>query len=71
MFETDVEHPKELSGIVTKYFFTSYYNKFAGETVNVKIKKWLVDKSDISGVINNSDLEKKIATLATKAELKA
>ena len=31
----------------------------------------LVDKSDISGFIDNSDLEKKIALLATKAELKA
>ena len=31
----------------------------------------LVDKSDISGFIDNSDLDKKIATLATKAELKS
>ena len=31
----------------------------------------LVDKSDISGFIDNSGLDKKIATLATKAELKS
>ena len=30
----------------------------------------LIKKSDISGFINNSDLNEKIKTLATKAELK-
>ena len=30
----------------------------------------LVDKSDISGFIDSSDLDKKIAKLATKVELK-
>ena len=33
-------------------------------------EKELVNKSDISGVINNSDLDEKIAILVTKAELK-
>ena len=32
--------------------------------------KSLVDKSAISEFINNSDLDRKLATLATKAELK-
>ena len=42
------------------------------EILNKKIKeKKLVDKSDISWFIDNSDIEKKIATPATKAELKA
>ena len=42
------------------------------EILNAKIKsKGLVDKSDISGLVNNFDLDKEIATLATKAELKA
>ena len=40
-----------------------------------KIKqKGLVSKSDIAGFINNADLDikkKKVATLATEAELKA
>ena len=31
----------------------------------------MVDKSDISGFINNAKLERKVAKLATKAELKA
>ena len=33
-------------------------------------EKRLVDKSDISGFINDCDLDKKIAILATKTELK-
>ena len=42
------------------------------KTLNVKIKqKGLVDKSAISGFINNADLNKKVATLAAKAELNA
>ena len=31
----------------------------------------MVDKSAIAGFINNADLDKKVAALATKAELKA
>ena len=34
-------------------------------------QKQLVGKSDIAGLINNSNLNKKEATLVTKAELKA
>ena len=47
-------------------------NKFTSQTLDAKIKqKQLVDKSAIAGFINNADLNKKVATLATKAELKA
>ena len=36
-----------------------------------KIKsEGLVNKSDIAGFINNADLDKKVETLATKAEIK-
>ena len=56
----------------SRLFTASDYNKFAGEVCDKKIKeKGLVDKSDISGVIDNSDLDKKVATQATKAKLKA
>ena len=41
-----------------------------GEILNAKTKKRLVDKYDISGFIDNSDLDKKNATLAIKAALK-
>ena len=41
-----------------KHFTTSDYNKFTVEILNAKIKeKGLVDKSDISGFIDNSDLD--------------
>ena len=50
---------------------TADYNNCTSQPLDVKIKqKELVDKSVISGFINNSDLDKKVATLATKAELK-
>ena len=44
------------------------YNKLTSQTLDPKIKqKVLVDKSAIAGLINNADLNKKVATLATKA----
>ena len=54
----------------TKYFATSGYNKHTGKMLHAEIKeKRLADKSDIAGFIDNSYLDKKITTLATKAEL--
>ena len=54
-----------------KYVSTSDY-KFKKEILNAKIKeKKLVDQSDISNLIKNSDLNTKLATLATKSQLKA
>ena len=56
---------------MTKCFTDSDYNKFTGEILNTKIKeKGLGDISDISGFMNNSELDKKIVTLATNAGLK-
>ena len=68
---TDYDDAK-IPDIESKYFTTSKYNKFMNEIIGNKMKeKELVKKSDISGFINNSDLDNKIATLATKAELKS
>ena len=36
-----------------------------------KITKGLIDKSDISNLVKNSDFNIKLTTLTTKAELKA
>ena len=48
------------------------YNNFTSQTLDAKIKqKELVDKSAIAGFINNTDLNRKVAMLATKAGLKA
>ena len=50
--------------IDSNYFITPHYNKFTGKILNAKIKEnELVDKSDSFGFIDNSDLNKKIATL--------
>ena len=62
----------KISETEPKYFTTSDFNKFTHEIPDVKIKeKELVNKSDICGSIDTSDLDKKIATLAAKVELKA
>ena len=46
------------------------YNKFTSDIFDAKIKqKELVDKPHISNLAKNSDLNTKLATLATKAEL--
>ena len=63
-----------MSDIERRYSTISDNNKFTSELLDAKIKKTLLNKSDISGFIMNSDLDKKkkkIATLATKAELKS
>ena len=58
--------------IKSKCFTTADNNKFTDEKLDLKIKqKGLVNKSAIAGFINNSNLNKKVAALATKAELKA
>ena len=45
---------------------------FTSQTLDAKIKqKGLVDKSAIYGFINNTDLDRRVATLAKKAKLKA
>ena len=55
-----------------KYFTTSNYNKFTDRKPATKIKeKGLVDKFSVSDLIKNSDVNTKVATLATKVELKA
>ena len=54
-----------------KYYFTSFdYNKFTNNILDAKIKENLVNETNTSGFINNSDLDKKIATINEKAELK-
>ena len=57
--------------IETKYFSASDYDKFMIEILNGKKKeKELFDKSNSSGFIDKSDLDKKIATLAAKVKPK-
>ena len=51
----------KISDIDAKCFKTNDYNKFGGKIIDAKMEeKWLVDNSDRSGFIDNSDLDKKI-----------
>ena len=67
--KTDYE--TKTSEIEGKYFTISDYNKFTSVMPGVKIKrKKFVNKSNISNLVKNSDLNTKLTTLATRAELK-
>ena len=62
----------KISETENKYTTTADYNKFTKNIVANSIKsKKVVDKSDIAWFINNGWLDKKEATLAIRAELKA
>ena len=66
------DYDAKIIDIEKKYFTTADYNKFTNETFDANIKqKELVNNSDMSNIIKNSSLNIKLATLATKAELKA
>ena len=66
VYDTKILH------IEGKYFTTSDYNKFMSDILDAKVKeKELLDKSNISNLVKNSDLNLKLKTSATKAELKA
>ena len=66
------DYDAKISDIQSKYIATADYNKFTKNIVDNNIKtKNLVDKAAIAGFINNAQLDRKLATLATKAELKA
>ena len=66
------DYDAKLFGTEEKYFATADYDKFTSETFDAKIKQSkLVKKSDTSNLVKNSDLNIKLMTLATKAELKA
>ena len=65
------DYPSKVSEMDKIYFTTSIYSKFKNNILDIKIKKKeLVNQSDISEFVNNSNLDKKIKTLATKTVLK-
>ena len=65
------DYDAKISDIESKYITTADYNKFTKNIVDNNIKsRNLVDKS-IARSINNDDLDRKVATLVTKAELTA
>ena len=62
----------KISEIERKYFTTTNYNKFTSGILDSKIKqKELVTKSNISNIVKDSDFNRKLKALVTKAELKS
>ena len=61
----------KISSIKIKYFTTFSFNKYESKILERKIKKrWVVDKSNIYGLVKTFDLNSKMTTLATNIELK-
>ena len=66
------DYDGKVTDIIGKYFTTADYNKFTSNILDTKIKqKKLVSESNVFNLVNDSNLNTKLATLATKAELKA
>ena len=62
----------KFSKIERKYFTNYDYNKLTKKIFDAKInEKNSVEKSDVSNLVKNTDLNTKPNTLVTKAELKA
>ena len=62
-----MHYDAKISEIETKYFTISDYDKFTSKILETKIKeKGLVDKSNISNLLKNSNLKRKRAVLAAK-----
>ena len=59
------DYDAKISDIEGKYFTASDYNKFMSDILDAKIKqKALVNKSDISNLVKNSDLDKSISNIS-------
>ena len=66
------DYDAEKLEIERKYITIYDYNKFTSDMLDEKIKqKKLINKSDIFNIVKNFDLNAKLTSLATKAELKA
>ena len=65
-----VYYDAKISDIESKYSTTSDYNKFTNKILNAKInEKILVNKLDISGLTDNSDLDKKDNKINNKSRI--
>ena len=65
------DYDTKLSDIERRYFTTSEYKKFTHDMRDEKIKEnRLVNETAIAGFLNSVDLNRKVGTLATKAESK-
>ena len=62
------EHQTLRLNILSHLIITTLWVKYS---IKITRKKGLLDKFHISGFIDNSDLDKRISSLATKAEQKS
>ena len=66
------DYDAKILDIELKYFTTSNYNKFTNEIIGNKVKEiTLLNKSDVSGFIDNSNVNKNITTLNNKSRIKS
>ena len=66
------DYNAEISDIEKKYFTTFDYNKLASEILDANTKeKGLVNKSDISNLVKNSNLNKENCSISTKRRIKS
>ena len=62
------DYNEKIKDITIRYFTTSEYNKFMNNILDTKIKnKKLVNISDISGILNNTDLSEKKGRIKSRA----
>ena len=59
------DYDAKISDVYYEYFRTSDYNKFMNRILDVKMKSKLVNGSNISGFVKNTDLDGKIKKLTT------
>ena len=72
IFFKKTDYGAEILYIKSKYFTAADYNRLINEKLDLIIRqKKSFDKSDIADLVKNAELYKKVAILATKAELKA
>ena len=65
------DYGDKISDIEGRILTTSDYDKFTSDILDAKIKqKELVNKSDISNLVTNSEFDTELRTLPTKAKLK-
>ena len=56
---------------MSKYFTTSDYNKFTNKILDEKIKKKLIDESDISEFLKNTSLDGMVKYNGKKSKIES
>ena len=63
------DYDAKISDTKTEFFTVTNFNNFASQILDTKIKtKELLEKSAITGFLNNADFDMKVVTLPKKSE---